>query len=69
MASAGVGGARSTTGGHTISEREAIDAAVQLGINRSEAEHLLDRARQQNGGDKPAEMLLREMLRLRTVRV
>jgi Holliday junction DNA helicase RuvA len=63
------GGARSAAGGHTISEREAIDAAVQLGINRSEAEHLLDRARQQNAGDKPAETLLREMLRLRTVRM
>lgn len=54
---------------HTIGETEAIDAAVQLGIARLEAERLLDRARQADPDNKAPESLLREMLRLRTVRV
>ncbi len=53
---------------HTIGETEAIDAAVQLGIARLEAERLLDRAKQADPDDKAPESLLREMLRLRTVR-
>jgi hypothetical protein len=47
---------------------EAIDAAIQLGIARSEAEHLLDRAKQSAGDTRAPEILLREMLRLRTSR-
>jgi Holliday junction DNA helicase RuvA len=55
--------------GHTIGETEAIEAAIQLGIARPEAERLLDRARQGDPDDKATESLLREMLRLRTVRI
>jgi Holliday junction DNA helicase RuvA len=64
-----IGPARSRPASHTISEMEALDAAVQLGIVRSEAEHLLDRAKQANAENKAPEILLREMLRLRTVRL
>lgn len=46
----------------------AIDGAIALGIPRPEAERLLDRARQDSALSS-AETLLREMLRLRTVRV
>jgi Holliday junction DNA helicase RuvA len=63
------GEARQRAASHTIGELEAIDAAVQLGIARAEAERLLDRAKQTDGQDKAAEELLREMLRLRSVRV
>lgn len=63
------GPARPGAAGHTIGEMEAIDAAVQLGIARGEAEHLLDRAKQTAGDTKAPEALLREMLRLRTVRL
>jgi|HubBroStandDraft_6_1064221.scaffolds.fasta_scaffold262772_2 Holliday junction DNA helicase RuvA len=63
------GPARPHSAGHTISESEAVDAAVQLGISRAEAEHLLDRAKQGSADDKAPETLLREMLRLRTVRL
>jgi holliday junction DNA helicase RuvA len=68
FAMAGPGPARARPASHTIGEMEAIDAAVQLGIARSEAEHLLDRAKQTAGDTKAPEVLLREMLRLRTVR-
>ena len=78
-----VGPARQRAASHTIGELEAIDAAVQLGIARPEAERLLDRAKQTEreaspargeasparGQDKAPEDLLREMLRLRSVRV
>jgi Holliday junction DNA helicase RuvA len=63
------GPARPRAAGHTIGESEAIDAAVQLGISRGEAEHLLDRAKQANADNKAPETLLREMLRLRSVRL
>ncbi len=53
---------------HSTDESEAIDAAVQLGIPRVEAERLLERARQVSPTIKSAESLLREMLRLRTTR-
>ncbi len=53
---------------HSEIESEALDAAVQLGIPRPEAERLLDRARQSNPTMKAPESLLREMLRLRTSR-
>jgi Holliday junction DNA helicase RuvA len=54
---------------HTMGEIEAIEGAVQLGIARLEAERLLDRARQVDPENTATESLLREMLRLRTVRV
>lgn len=50
-------------------EQTAIEGAMALGIPRSEAEHLLDRARVADPNLKATESLLREMLRLRTVRV
>jgi holliday junction DNA helicase RuvA len=53
---------------HSTDESEAIDAAVQLGIPRVEAERLLERSRQVSPTVKSAESLLREMLRLRTTR-
>jgi Holliday junction DNA helicase RuvA len=53
---------------HSTDESEAIDAAVQLGIPRVEAERLLERSRQVSPTIKSAESLLREMLRLRTTR-
>jgi holliday junction DNA helicase RuvA len=50
-------------------EQLALEGAMTLGIPRAEAEHLLDRARQQAPNGKLTEAsLLREMLRLRTVR-
>jgi Holliday junction DNA helicase RuvA len=55
--------------GHTVGQAEAIDAAIKLGITRIEAERLLDRAAAADPQNKAAESLLREMLRLRTVRM
>jgi len=49
-------------------EQMAIDGLMQLGIPRSEAERLLDRARLMPQPPATAELLLREMLRLRTTR-
>jgi Holliday junction DNA helicase RuvA len=50
-------------------EEDAISTLVQLGERRSDAEHLLDRAKQQGGGKLvTTEALVREMLRMRTVR-
>jgi Holliday junction DNA helicase RuvA len=54
---------------HTMGEVEAIEGAIQLGIARLEAERLLDRARQLDPENAAPESLLREMLRLRSVRV
>jgi Holliday junction DNA helicase RuvA len=54
--------------GHTVGQAEAIDAAIKLGITRIEAERLLDRAAAADPQNKAPESLLREMLRLRTVR-
>jgi holliday junction DNA helicase RuvA len=53
---------------HTIGESEAIDAAVQLGIARAEAERLLDRARQADPDNSLPASLLRDMLRFRGAR-
>jgi len=65
--------------GHTVAshpafsrppiEQTALEGAMALGIPRIEAEHLLDRARLADPNLKATESLLREMLRLRTVRV
>jgi Holliday junction DNA helicase RuvA len=50
-------------------EQLALEGAITLGIPRTEAEHLLDRARQIAPNAKATDaVLLREMLRLRTVR-
>ena len=49
-------------------EEDAISTLMALGERRSDAEHLLDRARQANGNLKSTEALVREMLRMRTVR-
>jgi len=49
-------------------DQMAVEGATALGITRAEAEHLLDRARQLDPELKTTESLLREMLRLRTVR-
>ena len=50
-------------------EEDAISTLMALGERRSDAEHLLDRARQHNANLKTTEALVREMLRMRTVRV
>ncbi|MGA3065508.1 MAG: Holliday junction branch migration protein RuvA [Tepidisphaeraceae bacterium] len=49
-------------------EQDAIEAVMALGIPRPEAERLLERARQTDPTLKTADAVLREMLRLRTVR-
>lgn len=49
-------------------EEDAIAAMTALGERRSDAEHFLDRVKQGNTGLKTTDALLREMLRLRTVR-
>lgn len=49
-------------------EEDAIAGLMALGERRPDAEHLLDRAKQVNPGLKTTDALLREMLRLRTVR-
>ena len=49
-------------------EEDAISTLIALGERRSDAEHLLDRARQAHGNLKTTEALVREMLRMRTVR-
>ncbi len=62
------GSAPAPISAHSTDESEAIDAAIQLGIPRVEAERLLERSRQVSPTTKSAESLLREMLRLRTAR-
>jgi Holliday junction DNA helicase RuvA len=49
-------------------EEDAISGLMALGERRADAEHFLDRARQSNPNLKTTDALLREMLRLRTVR-
>ena len=49
-------------------EEDAIAALTALGERRSDAEHFLDRVKQGNATLKTTDALLREMLRLRTVR-
>jgi len=70
-----VGGGKSAT--HAIPtryspiEEDAIAALLALGERRLDAEHLLDRAKQTNPENKlkTTDAYVREMLRLRTVRV
>jgi Holliday junction DNA helicase RuvA len=49
-------------------EEDAILALTAMGERRTDAEHLLDRAKQTNPALKTTDGLLREMLRMRTVR-
>ncbi len=49
-------------------EEDAIAALMQLGERRLDAEHLLDRAKSVNPKAEETQTLVREMLRLRTVR-
>ena len=58
----GAGGRRSTV------EEDAIMALVALGERRVDAEHLLDRVKQSNPAAKTTQLLVGEMLRMRTVR-
>ena len=55
-------------GGRSAMEEDAISTLMALGERRIDAEHLLERARQSNGSLKTTEALVREMLRMRTVR-
>ncbi|WP_428936864.1 Holliday junction branch migration protein RuvA [Fontivita pretiosa] len=50
-------------------EEDAIAALMALGERRLDAEHLLERARQASGHLNTTDAYVREMLRLRTVRV
>jgi Holliday junction DNA helicase RuvA len=71
FATAAVGGKMNgaAVGSHRNAlEEDAISTLMALGERRSDAEHLLDRARQHNGNLKTTEALVREMLRMRTVR-
>ena len=49
-------------------EEDAILALMAMGERRPDAEHLLERAKQGNANLKTTDGLLREMLRMRTVR-
>lgn len=49
-------------------EEDAIAALMQLGERRTDAEHLLDRVRHANPQLSETDALVREMLRMRTVR-
>jgi Holliday junction DNA helicase RuvA len=51
-----------------VAEQEAMEGAMRLGIARNEAENLLERAKAGSADLQATEILLREMLRLRTVR-
>ena len=49
-------------------EEDALAVLMQLGERRLDAEHLLDRAKQETPSLQTTDAILREMLRLRTVR-
>jgi holliday junction DNA helicase RuvA len=55
-------------GRRSPSEEDAIATLVALGERRLDAEHLLDRTKQSNAALKTTDALVREMLRMRTVR-
>jgi Holliday junction DNA helicase RuvA len=62
--------AMSLAGGRrTPIEEDAIQALIALGERRLDAEHLLERAKQLAPNSKTTNDLLREMLRMRTMRV
>jgi Holliday junction DNA helicase RuvA len=62
MSAAAVGAAR------PVAEEDAIAFLMTLGERRPDAERLLERARQAHPDLKTSEALVREMLRLRTIR-
>jgi Holliday junction DNA helicase RuvA len=67
----GVGGGprvTPTAGRRPDYEEDAIAGLMALGERRGDAEHFLDRAKQSNSDLKSTDLLLREMLRLRTTR-
>ena len=64
----GGGKAAAGLGSRSAVEEDAISTLMALGERRSDAEHLLERARQSNGNLKTTEALVKEMLRMRTVR-
>jgi Holliday junction DNA helicase RuvA len=66
--SVGSAAPRAYASARSSDEQLALEGAMTLGIPRVEAEHLLERARQIAPVIKATENLLREMLRLRTVR-
>jgi Holliday junction DNA helicase RuvA len=69
FAVAGVAGSRAHPHSHRLPvEEDAIAGLMALGERRSDAENLLDRAKQTTPELKSADQLLREMLRLRSVR-
>ncbi len=57
-----------SVGGRIAAEEDAIATLMALGERRLDAEHLLDRARQNNAGLKTTDAMVREMLRMRTAR-
>lgn len=59
---------RGGMGGRPQFEEDAILSLMALGERRADAEHLLERAKQHNGSLKTTDAILREMLRMRTVR-
>ena len=61
-------GAAVGAGGRAAFEEDAISVLMELGERRNDAEHLLERARQANSNLKSTDALVREMLRMRTVR-
>lgn len=69
---AGQAVAGAARGSLSSDEEDAVEAMVQLGERRADAERLLERARQVSlkgaGAGGSAQSLLQEMLRLRTVR-
>ena len=56
-------------GARSPAEEDAIAALMALGERRIDAEHLLDRVRQNVPNLKSTDSLVREMLRMRTVRM
>ena len=65
---AGSGKGAIGTSARSAVEEDAISTLMALGERRLDAEHLLERARQSASGAKTTEALVREMLRMRTVR-
>jgi Holliday junction DNA helicase RuvA len=64
----GGGAVAAGAGRRSAVEEDALAVLMQLGERRSDAERLLDRAKATHPDAKSAELLSREMLRLRTVR-
>jgi len=60
---AGAGGVR-----RSVAEEDAVQALMAMGERRTDAEHLLERAKHANPATPSTEGLIREMLRLRTTR-